>query len=154
MSVPLDSPALALRAAIHAALVTDAALVALLGAPRIHDVPPGDADFPFVTLGEAVVADWSTATEAGTEQALTLHVFSRSGGRAEAFAIAARLQAVLHDAALALKATGSPICVPPPPRSAARATGAPSMLWCGSAPSPSPFDRRRKWPRRRARTCC
>ncbi|MFG1247997.1 DUF3168 domain-containing protein [Xanthobacter flavus] len=103
MSVPLDSPALALRAAIHATLVTDAALVALLGAPRIHDVPPGDADFPFVTLGEAVVADWSTATEAGTEQALTLHVFSRSGGRAEAFAIAARLQAVLHDAALALE---------------------------------------------------
>lgn len=103
MSVPLDSPALALRAAIHTALVTDAALVALIGAPRIHDVPPGDADFPFVTLGEAVVADWSTATEAGTEQALTLHVFSRSGGRAEAFAIAARLQAVLHDAALALE---------------------------------------------------
>ncbi len=103
MSVPLDSPALALRAAIHAALVTDAALVALIGAPRIHDVPPGDADFPFVTLGEAVVADWSTATEAGTEQALTLHVFSRFGGRAEAFAIAARLQAVLHDAALALE---------------------------------------------------
>ncbi|MFG1191123.1 DUF3168 domain-containing protein [Xanthobacter flavus] len=103
MSLPLDSPALALRAAIHAALVTDAALVALIGAPRIHDVPPGDADFPFVTLGEAVVADWSTATEAGTEQALTLHVFSRSGGRAEAFAIAARLQAVLHDAALALE---------------------------------------------------
>ena len=103
MSLPLDSPALALRAAIHAARVTDAALVALIGAPRIHDVPPGDADFPFVTLGEAVVADWSTATEAGTEQALTLHVFSRSGGRAEAFAIAARLQAVLHDAALALE---------------------------------------------------
>lgn len=103
MSLPLDSPALALRAAIHAALVTDAALVALIGAPRIHDVPPGDADFPFVTLGEAVVADWSTATEAGTEQALTLHVFSRSGGRAEAFTIAARLQAVLHDAALALE---------------------------------------------------
>lgn len=102
MSVPLDSPALALRAAIHAALVADVALVALLGAPRVHDVPPGDADFPFVTLGEAVVADWSTATEAGTEQALTLHVFSRSGGRAEAFAIAARLQATLHDAALAL----------------------------------------------------
>lgn len=102
MSIPLDSPALALRAAIHAALVADTALVELLGAPRVHDVPPGDADFPFVTLGEAVVADWSTATEAGSEQALTLHVFSRSGGRAEAFAIAARLQEVLHDAALAL----------------------------------------------------
>lgn len=102
MSVPLDSPALALRAAIHAALVADVALTSLLGGPRIHDVPPADAAFPFVTLGEVVVADWSTATEGGSEHALTLHAFSRSGGRAEAFAIAAALQEALHDAPLAL----------------------------------------------------
>lgn len=102
MSVALDSPALALRAAVHAALSADAPLSALLGGPRIHDVPPADAAFPFVALGEAVVADWSTATEAGSEHALTLHAFSRSGGRAEAFAIAAAVQEALHDAPLAL----------------------------------------------------
>lgn len=104
MSLPLESPALALRAAIHDALVADGPLLALLGGPKVHDAPPKEADFPFVALGEAVVADWSTATERGTEQQLTLHVFSRSGGRAEAFAIAAAVQEALHDAPLALSA--------------------------------------------------
>ncbi len=102
MSVPLDSPTLSLRAALFAALGADAALLALLGGARIYDVPPADAAFPFVTLGEAVAADWSTATEAGCEHALTLHAFSRSGGRAEAFALAAALGSALHDAPLAL----------------------------------------------------
>ncbi|MFG1295041.1 DUF3168 domain-containing protein [Xanthobacter variabilis] len=103
MSVPLTSPALSLRKAIHAALCADAPLVALLGGARIHDVPPKDAPFPFVALGEAVVSDWSTATEAGTEHALTLHAFSRSGGRGEAFALAAAVQEALHDAPLSLQ---------------------------------------------------
>lgn len=102
MSVPLDSPVLSLRAAVFAALSADTGLLALLGGARIHDVPPAEAAFPFVALGEAVVADWSTATEAGAEQALTLHAFSRSGGRAEAFALAAAIAAALHDAPLAL----------------------------------------------------
>ncbi|MFG1478608.1 DUF3168 domain-containing protein [Xanthobacter sp. V4C-4] len=102
MSVPLTSPVLSLRKAVHEALVADAPLLALLGGPRIHDVPPPDAAFPFVALGEAVVSDWSTATEAGAEHALTLHAFSRGGGRAEAFALAAAVQAALHDAPLAL----------------------------------------------------
>ncbi|WP_238120802.1 MULTISPECIES: DUF3168 domain-containing protein [unclassified Xanthobacter] len=102
MSVPLTSPALALRKAIHGALAADGPLLALLGGARIFDVPPKDAAFPFVALGEAVVSDWSTATEAGAEHALTLHAFSRSGGRAEAYALAAAVQAALHDVPLAL----------------------------------------------------
>ncbi|MGE4371683.1 MAG: DUF3168 domain-containing protein [Xanthobacter sp.] len=102
MTLPLTSPALGLRAAIHAALSADAALTAQLGEPRIFDVPPKDAPFPYVALGETVVSDWSTATEAGTEQALTLHVFSRSGGRAEAFGLVALVQQALHDAPLAV----------------------------------------------------
>lgn len=102
MSVPLDGPVLALRAAIHDALAIDAALTTLLGGPRIHDVPPADAVFPFVALGEAAIAVWSTATDTGTEHALTLHAFSRSGGRAEAFAIAAAIGEALHDAQLLL----------------------------------------------------
>ncbi|TCT07625.1 DUF3168 domain-containing protein [Aquabacter spiritensis] len=96
------SAALALRQAIHDRLAADAPLAALAGAVRIHDVPPADVAFPFVILGEAVVADWSTATEGGTEQSLTLHAFSRAGGRREAFALAAAIQEALHDAPLAL----------------------------------------------------
>lgn len=101
MITPLP-PALALRQALHDRLAADGALLALLGGARIHDAPPKDAAFPFVTLGEAVVSDWSTGTEAGTEQALTLHAWSRAAGRREAFEIAAAVQQALHDAPLAL----------------------------------------------------
>lgn len=96
------SAALALRQALHDRLVSDAPLTALLGEARIHDTPPSTVAFPFVTLGEALVADWSTATEGGTEQSLTLHAWSRAGGRREALAIAAAVQQALHDAPLAL----------------------------------------------------
>ncbi|WP_332123068.1 DUF3168 domain-containing protein, partial [Azorhizobium caulinodans] len=82
-------------------LAADTALGALV-AGAIHDVPPAGVPFPYVTLGEAVVSDWSTATEAGSEQALTLHVFSRQGGRAEAMALCAAVQEALHEAPLAL----------------------------------------------------
>ncbi len=103
MSVASTSPALSLRAAIHGALSGDTRLLGMLGGPRIFDVPPRDAVFPYIALGEALVSDWSTGTEAGTEHALTLHVFSRSGGRAEAFALAAGVQHALHDVPLSLE---------------------------------------------------
>ncbi|WP_371345276.1 DUF3168 domain-containing protein [Ancylobacter sp. IITR112] len=95
-------PAVALRRAIHAALTTDAALTAALGAGRIHDVPPASPAFPYVTLGEAQVTDWSTGTEAGAEHRLTLACWSREGGHGEAHALAHLVQQALHDAPLAL----------------------------------------------------
>ncbi|MDE1567590.1 DUF3168 domain-containing protein [Aquabacter sediminis] len=104
MSIP-PAPmqaALALRAALHARLTSDAALVSALGGARIHDAPPAKAAFPFVTLGEAVVSDWSTATEAGSEQMLTLHIWSRAAGRAEIHALAGLVQQALHEAPLSL----------------------------------------------------
>ncbi|MCB4768919.1 DUF3168 domain-containing protein [Ancylobacter sp. Lp-2] len=96
------SAATALRAALHQALVADAPLIAALGGARIHDVPPASPDFPYVTLGEAQVLDWSTATERGEEHRLTLHVWSRQGGHGEALNLAALVQEALHDAALPL----------------------------------------------------
>ncbi len=96
------SPANALRAAVHAALAADPALTAALGGARIHDVPPPTPDFPYVTLGEAQVIDWSTATEIGHEHRLTLNVWSRQGGHGEAHHLAHLVQAVLHDQPLAL----------------------------------------------------
>ncbi|MFG1432869.1 hypothetical protein V5F44_17795 [Xanthobacter sp. V2C-8] len=52
MSPPLTSPALSLRRAIHMALCADAPLLLLLGGPRVHDVPPREAEFPFVARRE------------------------------------------------------------------------------------------------------
>ncbi|QIB35095.1 DUF3168 domain-containing protein [Ancylobacter pratisalsi] len=69
---------------------------------RVYDVPPASPEFPYVTLGEAQVLDWSTATEAGEEHRLTLHVWSRQGGHGEAHAMAHLVQQALHDAPLTL----------------------------------------------------
>ncbi|MGE3144752.1 MAG: DUF3168 domain-containing protein [Pseudorhodoplanes sp.] len=90
----------ALRAAIHDALIADGALTALLGGPKIYDEPPRAAAFPYVTLGEARVSDFSAGSERGDEHQLTLHAFSRQGGHREAHLIAGALLQALDDAPL------------------------------------------------------
>jgi hypothetical protein len=92
----------ALRAAIHDALAADSALVAVLGGPKIYDEPPRAAVFPYVTLGEARIADFSTGSDTGEEHQLTLHAWSRQGGHKEAHAIAGALLQALDDAPLTL----------------------------------------------------
>jgi hypothetical protein len=92
----------ALRAAIHDALAADAALVNVLGGPKIYDEPPRGAAFPYVTLGESRIADFSTGSEAGEEHQLTLHAWSRQGGHKQAHLIAGALLAALDDAPLDL----------------------------------------------------
>jgi hypothetical protein len=92
----------ALRAAIHDALSADNALVAVLGGPKIYDEPPRAAVFPYVTLGEARIADFSTDSGPSEEHQLTLHAWSRQGGHQEAHAIAGVLLQALDDAPLTL----------------------------------------------------
>jgi hypothetical protein len=105
ISVPTGA-SVALRTAVHEALIADAALGAVLGAalggPKIYDEPPREAAFPYVTLGEMRIADFSTGSEAGLEHQLTLHAWSRQGGHREAHAIAGALLQALDDAPLAL----------------------------------------------------
>ena len=92
----------ALRAAIHDALSADAPLAALLGGARVYDEPPRTAEFPYVTLGEARVSDFSAGGEAGEEHQLTLHAYSRQGGHRQAHLVAGALLQALDDAPLAL----------------------------------------------------
>ena len=92
----------ALRAAIYDALAADSALVAVLGGPKIYDEPPRAAAFPYVTLGEARIADFSTGSEPGEEHQLILHAWSRQGGHKEAHAITGVLLQALDDAPLTL----------------------------------------------------
>ena len=93
----------ALRAAIHDALIADGALTALLGGPSIFDEPPRDASFPYVTLGEARIADFSAGADSSEEHQLTLHAWSRQGGHREAHMIAGALLQALDDAPLTLE---------------------------------------------------
>ena len=98
----MPSSSWALQQAIYATLAADAALIALIGPPRLYDdVPPG-AQFPYLTLGQSITRDWSTSSERGDEHTLTLHVWSRAGGRREVHEIMGVVKTVLHDRALAL----------------------------------------------------
>lgn len=92
-----------LQKAVWAALSGDAALAALLGEGAVHDAVPQDAAFPYVVIDQMRVSDWSTGTEAGAEHTLTLHVWSRYAGKAEAYEIADAVRAVLDGALLTLE---------------------------------------------------
>jgi hypothetical protein len=90
-----------LQKAIFAALAADAELAALIGdPPRVYDDPPGASALPAVQIGDGLESDWSTQTEKGAEHDLTIHVWSRGGGRKEARMILARICGVLHVAEL------------------------------------------------------
>jgi len=90
----------ALRAAVHDALVMDSGVAAALGGAKIYDEPPRDAAFPYVTLGDARISDISVDGGATQEHILTLHAWSRQGGHKQAHVIAGALLQALDDAPL------------------------------------------------------
>ncbi|MBC8014035.1 MAG: DUF3168 domain-containing protein [Methyloceanibacter sp.] len=92
----------ALQRSIYQALANSSDLTALLGGVRIYDDAPKAASFPFISLGQSVIRDWSTGTEDGAEHSLTLHVWSRSGGKKQVQEIIEAIKAVLHDQPLLL----------------------------------------------------
>ena len=93
----------ALQRSIYQALANSLDLVTLLGGVRIYDDAPQAAIFPFITLGQSVIRDWSTGTEDGAEHSLTLHVWSRSGGKREMQEIIEAVRLALHDKPLMLE---------------------------------------------------
>ena len=98
----MSSSSWALQQALYAAITNDAGLIALLGSARVFDDVPQSAPYPYLTLGRSAVRDWSTGTETGDEHVLTLHVWSRAGGRRQTHEIMDALKTALHDSALAL----------------------------------------------------
>jgi Protein of unknown function (DUF3168) len=92
----------ALRAAVYDALNANASLTGLLGGAKVYDEPPRGAAFPYVTLGEARITDYSTDGAPSEEHQMTLHAWSRQGGNREAHMIAGALLSALDDAALTL----------------------------------------------------
>ena len=91
---------LALQAAIHAALLSDPALRAALGGPRVYDAAPREAAFPYVILGDARILDASGDDAPLQEHQLTLHAWSRQGGHKEAHVITGALLQALDEAPL------------------------------------------------------
>ncbi len=95
---------LAIQAAVYGALTGNAALMALV--QGVYDAQPrpltgSDAlQFPYVTIGEDTLNDWSTDTESGADCTITIHTWSRYEGRAELKSLQAAIYDALHRQAL------------------------------------------------------
>ena len=131
----MSTAAAALRAAIHDALVADARARQRCSAARKSTTSRrARAAFPYVTLGEARIADFSAGSEPGEEHQLTLHAWSRQGGHKEAHLIAGALLQALDDAPLdARRPSPGQSALRASPTCGARPTGAPITRWCASA---------------------
>lgn len=92
---------LPLRRAIHAHLSADAGLTTLIGTGRVHDEPPRALSGLYVVHGEVTAEDWSTGSDRGCEQKLSLGVWAAdSASSRKALEAAARVVASLESAAL------------------------------------------------------
>jgi hypothetical protein len=89
----------ALAAAIRAAVMEDGGVQAFI-ADRVYDDPPPDVTFPYMTIGRLESKPMDASEREALEHAVTLHVWSRYGGRAEALDVIAALRACLHNASL------------------------------------------------------
>ncbi len=98
----MSSASWPLQQAIYATLATDPGVLSLLGEPRIYDDVPQAAPFPYLTLGQSSVRDWSSVGDTAEEHILTLHVWSRASGRKETHLIMGALRDALHDRPLAV----------------------------------------------------
>jgi len=92
----------ALQRGVYQALAGSLDLTTLLAGVRVYDHAPQSALYPFIILGQSVIRDWSTGTEDGAEHNLTLHVWSRTGGKKQVLEIIEAIKDVLHDQPLAL----------------------------------------------------
>lgn len=88
----------ALQKALYEQLTEDTALMALVS--DVYDRPLEEAVFPYVTLGDSVVADVSNLAISGSEHQLSVHVWSREGGKKQAAIIMNAVYQALHEVAL------------------------------------------------------
>lgn len=91
-----------LQKAVFDALRLDTSVTNQLGGGKIFDHAPANVPFPYITLGQTTVYDWSTSTEIGAEHLFTLHVWSKAKGKAETLSIMDAAKSRLHDTSLAL----------------------------------------------------
>ena len=92
------NPAISVARALHSALSGDGALQNSLGDPaRLYDHAPDDPVFPYLTYGPLRTEDISGDSAALTLHTLTLHVWSRYGGRIQALGILGDVRRVIEE---------------------------------------------------------
>lgn len=99
----MTSPILALRRAIIEHASTDPELRALMGGSlRLYDEPPRNAEPVYALFGDVIAEDWSTDTDRGHEQDLSLMIWCERGSARTGLSVAERFAALLDDAPLVL----------------------------------------------------
>ncbi len=98
----MTHPSWALQKAIYERLTGDAPLMGQLAGDGIYDIPPRSAAFPYLVLGPITTREPVIPVEDGTEHRLQMTVWSRVEGKKEALEISEAIEALLHDADLAL----------------------------------------------------
>ena len=81
--------------AVHGALATDDALLALLGGPHVHEHVPARARPPYLSLALVEQRDWSTATEGGAEVEIEITGWVEASRLAPLGAIQARVAEIV-----------------------------------------------------------
>jgi hypothetical protein len=79
----MSSPIVALKEAIRLRLASDAALLALIRAPKIHHEPPLKPTYPFLAFVAAEARENGTSSDDGHVVDLSLGVFTRGTGSGE-----------------------------------------------------------------------
>lgn len=94
MSMPVsDSAVLPVQQAVLTTLTADSTLMALIRG--VYDWVEDQA-YPYIVIGEAVETPDNTHDSHGSNTVLTLHVWSKYRGYAQALTIAARVRALLE----------------------------------------------------------
>jgi hypothetical protein len=79
----MSSPIVALKEAIRLRLASDAALLALIRAPKVYPEPPPKPVYPFIAFVAAEARENGTSSDDGHVIDLTLGVFTRGTGSGE-----------------------------------------------------------------------
>lgn len=91
-----------LLGAVHAVLMADGALDAVLAGGKVYDRAPRGAAHPFVVFGEVTSEPVDADPPVTVEHRFDVLVYSRQAGRREASDVAERIRILLDGAGLSL----------------------------------------------------
>lgn len=93
----MSHPMIDLQKAVFARLSGDAALASMVGPDALFDQLIERDQFPYIAMGRATYADWSTSTDDGAELVITTHIWDRSQSRERTVEILNRVSELLAD---------------------------------------------------------
>jgi Protein of unknown function (DUF3168) len=94
----MTSPIVALKEAIRLRLASDAPLLALIRAPKVHPEPPRNPIYPYLAFVAAQARENGTSSDDGHVVELALGVFTRGTGSGDGPTIAEAARLALNAA--------------------------------------------------------